>query len=448
VTPVHDGRVSRRTVLGAGASAALGLSAAPMLGGCGSLGDTIEVLVVWSGAEYNTFRRLMDRFERDRKFRWRVDVVTAGDQIDALLAARVHNPPDLAVLSQPRLIRRYACDGRLVDPALPDDLADRVPPYWRRLATVRRKQYGVWVKASHKSLFWYRQPYQGGGGAARPPTTWLELVGAASASGVPPLSIGAADGWVLSDWFENALVTVNGQVYRELSADPTRWKSYRWAIQSALSRLGDVWSPPNAFPYDAERMLLTQYEESVGQVFDTGKARMVFEGDFLGGVGAIRRAGGDAKTFRFPTDTATPSPPIVAGGDAAVLMRDSDGGRELMKWLASPRAHLRAWASTYGILSPGLTPEDYPVRSRAHDLATDLNVASAAGQLYFDMSDQVGGALAGSDGRGIWRILQRFFAAVAGQGRSAVPPAVGDAVDELIAAAESVNGAGDCGWGG
>lgn len=427
-------RIGRRTLLRAGGAAALLGTAPGLAGACGGSGDAIQVVVVWSGGELAAFRQLMDRFERDEDYRWRVDLVSAGDQIGSLLAARreAGRPPDVAVLSQPRLIRQYACDGALVDPLLPASVTDRVPCFWRQLASVGGTMYGVWVKAAHKSLLWYRESRMRSQG---PPRTWSDLETMASRSGVAALSIGAADGWVLSDWFENALAAVNGDVYDTLASDPSAWGRYEWALESALSRLADVWSPANAFPYDAERMLLTQFEESVAHVFDTGKARLVFEGDFVSGVGPVRRAG-DAKAIPVPATSPQTDPPIVVGGDAAVLMQDTDGGRALVRWLASPRTHLRSWADDHNLLTPGLEPKDYFDSALARRLSAQLSVAP---RLHFDLDDQVAGALAGADGRGLWRILQSFFARVALRGRDNAVPAIRDAVRELVAAADATD---------
>jgi alpha-glucoside transport system substrate-binding protein len=77
---------------------------------------------------------------------------------------------------------------------------------------------------------------------------------------------------------------------------------------------------------------------------------------------------------------------------------------------------------------------------RVNDYPGDLSRLAAEirqdtpGGVTFDLSDQLGGRLTGSDGRGTWRIFQEFFAAVAER-----PSAVAAAVRRAVAALDGAS---------
>jgi alpha-glucoside transport system substrate-binding protein len=115
--------------------------------------------------------------------------------------------------------------------------------------------------------------------------------------------------------------------------------------------------------------------------------------------------------FRFPCREGEQRS-LIVGGDAAVLLnRHSDAGRELIAWLATPQA-AGIWARAGGFLSVNPAVTGYP--GDLSVLAEQVRAESTAGHgPAFDLSDQLGGRLAGHDGRGTWKIFQDFFTEVA-----------------------------------
>lgn len=362
-----------------------------------------------------------------RGYRHPVEVISARNDINAFLSARYRtaNQPDVAIFPQIGLITDYA-RRRWLAPMRPA-LADRFTPAWNELLTVDGVLYGAWVKAAHKSLIWYAP---GALGDAAPPSTWDELtalVRRLAGAGRPPLAIGAADGWVLTDWLENVLATTaTADEYQGLVSGAVDWHAA--PVRVALRRLADVWGVPGAFPDGGARALLTQQEESVLQVAAEGRAAMVFEGDFVAGVAEPYRP--RLATFPFPADPGVQR--ILTAGDAAVVLRGSDSGHDLVDWLTGATS-FRPWQRAGGFLSPNrLVPlADYGGGGPAR-LATELRDASDT--LRFDLSDQLRGSLGGPDGLGIWKILQDYFADVAVR-RSAVDRAINRACDSLTRAA-------------
>jgi ABC-type glycerol-3-phosphate transport system substrate-binding protein len=409
-------RMTRRSLLKTTGPALLSAGAmgtmAGTVAGCGGDPGAVEVFVIWNGQELTRFRTVMQKFSQETGHR--VRVVTVGEHVQELLRARLeaNNPPDVAIVSLPSLIRQYARQG-LVEPIEPA-LANDIPAGLRETVTVSGALFGSWVKVAHKSLFWYRPSALAG---ADTPGTWadlMRLVETSAKAGRPPLSIGAGDGWVVTDWFENVLASTDeGETYKALARGENHWRA--GAVREALTGLADMWSIPGAFPGGAARALLTQYEESVIDVFANRRAGMVFEGDFVASlVERLRQAGRLREPARlFPFPPLNGPPPLVVGGDVAALLTRSRGGKKLIEWLAQPSS-LSDWIRLGGFLSPNRTvPADwYPTEQTQH-LAEQLHNATS---VHFDLSDQLGGRFAGGESRGMFQILPEFLAAVSARG--------------------------------
>ncbi|TDC77900.1 extracellular solute-binding protein [Micromonospora sp. KC606] len=419
-------RLGRRTLLRAAAAATATAATA-----CSGGERSVQVAVVWSGAELGRFREVVAGYGAP------VRVVSAGNDIDAFLRARhlAGTSPDVAILPRSGLVVEYAQRGWLSE--LSPAASYAVPPGMADLLAADRRRYGVWVKAAHKSLFWYFRSM-----LPEPPATWDHLVaitrrlGARARAGIAPapLAVGAADGWVLTDWFENVLADVTAPGYYEaLARGEADWQSR--PVRTALDRLAELWSIDGAFPGGPRRALLTQYEESVIQVVHHRRATMVFEGDFVDDVSTRFRRGPERpSTFRFP-GARVADRPLILGGDAAVAFAGSTRGVELVRWL-SDGAAFQPWLRAGGYLSPNVTVplESYrdPVR---RSLAAELRTAES---VRFDLSDRLPGPFTGSDGVGIWRIMQDFFADVTDG--VAAAEAVRRATGQLAAAARAAGG--------
>ncbi|GGQ17112.1 hypothetical protein [Streptosporangium pseudovulgare] len=405
-------RMNRRRAL-----AALSGLAAAGLTGC-SAERPLRVAVVWSGWELARFRRVLEGEP--------VTVYSAGNDIAALLRKPVAPAatPDVAIVPQPGLIRDPEIRSRL------QPLTSQDPSFWRDLVTGPGdgQAKGVWFKVAYKSLVWYRPE-----AVASPPTgweAWWALCRDRAASGRPPLSVPAADGWALTDWFENVLLGHAPDLYGRLHLlDPADWGDER--VAQAFIRLACLWSIPGLVPGGGRRALVTQFHDAILDVFRYGRADMVAGPDFAWPViDRYRSPGREARWFRFPC-SAGERPPLLVGGDAVVALASSEerGERFVARLTGGEmRERLAPWARAGGFLSlgAGLRDDDYPapVRPLARELRELRELrglaesgkpgAQATGRsIAFDLSDQLGGALAGGDGQGLWRILTDLFAAVA-----------------------------------
>lgn len=371
-----------------------GLALLTLTAACGRTADSVRIVVLWSGWELKQFRRVLRGFPQ--RGRWNLSVQSEGNDLNALIANQVARSaaPDVALIQQPSTIK---ANRRLFAPLGP---VPDVPGNWTSLLG----GHGIWFKAAHKSIVWYREDRLPGA----TPGSWDELVELCremAARGRPPLAIGAADGWVLTDWFENVLLSIDPTTYRRLSHGEHLWAGD--SVLEALRRIGRIWSIPGAFPGGARRALLTQYDGALVDVFGHGRAAMVAGADFFYPIiEQVRNA--PAHWFRFP-GLPQGRPPVVAGDAAVLLNGDSAGARALIDWLADPAA-ADIWAGAGGFLSVNSRVRGYP--GNLGDLAADIRTP-AADEPSFDLSDQLGGRLAGDDGRGTWQIFQDFFTDVA-----------------------------------
>lgn len=376
-------------------------------------GTTLEVAAVWTGAEQANFKKVLAEFEK--RTGAKVTFVPAQDPIINFLGSKVAGgqPPDVAMLPQPGAIKQ-AVDKGWAKPLGAEALKEVQKNYsqgWQDIGKIDGKQYGVYYKAANKSLIWYNAKVFENAGAAEP-KTWDELLTTAQTvydSGVTPFSVGGAEGWTLTDWFENVYLSQAGpEKYDQLAKHEIKWTDP--SVKAALTTLAQVWGKKDYVAGGAAGALQTDFPASVTQVFTGGdqpKAAMVYEGDFaqvnIGQAGA--KVGTDAKVFPFPTvgDTV----PVVSGGDAAVILKDSKGAQALATFLASPDA-AEIQAKLGGYLSPNKNV-DFSVYPNDVQRKIAQSLIKAGDDFRFDMSDQAPQAFGGTPGKGEWKDLQDFL---------------------------------------
>ncbi|HEX6422638.1 MAG TPA: ABC transporter substrate-binding protein [Acidimicrobiales bacterium] len=431
-------------------AAAVAVLALPTAPGCSTddgdgwldlSGTTVEVVAVWQDAEAEAFEQVLDAFEA----RTGASVVltsTEGRDIGAVLDARIAggDVPDVAVLPQPGLLRRYALDGAIhpLGDALVTEVGDRYGAPWRRLATVDGDMYGVWFKAANKSLVWYSLGAFERAGVV-PPTDLdrlVEVADALAASGTPPFAVAAApeDSWVLTDLFENLYLRVAGpERYDALADRRVSWTD--GTVVATLALFADLLAPQN-LAGGPEGALGWRLPDAAAAVFAADPAAgMIVEGDFVPGVVAgagEAELGVDVDVMPFP-ERQPGGRLVVGGGDAAVLMRPEPAGEELVRFLATAEAG-EIWAARGGFLSPN---EDVDLSVYPDDRTRDVARAllEAGDGFRFDLSDLQPVEFGGTTGSGMWGILRDLVA------DPADPPDVAGAAARLEAAAAAAWGA-------
>lgn len=376
-------------------------------------GTKVVVAGVWTDDELASFKKVLAEFEK--RTGATTEFVPTGDSAAAFLGTRVAggNPPDVAFLAQPGVLKQFAQQG-WVKPLSADvqkTVQTNYSDQWQKLATYESKLYGVYYKGANKSLVWYNSKVLDNAGAAEA-MSWADLVKNAqlvSDSGTAPFAVGGADGWVLTDWFENVYLSQAGpEMYDKLAKHEIPWTDP--SVTKALQTLAQVWGKSNWFPGGTGGALQTEFPGSVPQVFgDAPKAGMLPGADFVGTnilKNTKAKIGTDAKFFAFPA-VDNGKAPVVTGGDVAVAMKDSPGAQALLNFLASPDA-ARIWAQQGGYISPNKNLDLAAYRDDAiRKIAS--NLIAAGDNFRFDMSDQAPATFGGTKGDGEWRDLQNFL---------------------------------------
>jgi alpha-glucoside transport system substrate-binding protein len=380
--------------------------------GGGDGGGSVSVAAVWSGAEQENFQLVLDAFEEETgitaEYQGNADIGTfLGTQIEG------GQPPDVALLPQPGLMRDFVGQDALV-PASDDvqaALEENYAPVWKDLGTVDGEVYGVYFKAANKATWWYNTAAFDQAGV-EPAEDWdqlLEDAGTVAQSGMAYLSIGGGDAWPLTDLFENIyLKTAGGDMYDQLSNHEIPWTDQ--SVIDALEVMGELLGEDANLAGGKKGTLQTDFPTSVGQAFsDPPKSATVYEGDFVAGVisgETEATVGEDADFFPFPAIDGQGADSVVGGGDVAVALTDSENAQALLEFLATPEA-AEVWAEAGGFTSPnqnvdiGVYPDEISARIAEAVANTE--------EFRFDMSDLQPAEFGATAGRGMWLRFQQFI---------------------------------------
>jgi alpha-glucoside transport system substrate-binding protein len=382
-------------------------------GGEAEGGGEVSVVAVWTGVEEEGMTAVLDAFEEATG---NTATYQSSDDLAAFLGAQIEggDPPDIAMLPQPGLLRDLASNDSLTE--VGDEasaaLDENYAPVWRELGSVDGTLYGVYFKAASKGTWWYNTAVFEQAGV-QPPASWDEMLTTAqtvNASGVPFLSIGAADAWPLTDFFENVyLQTAGPDMYDQLSNHEIPWTDP--SVIEAFNTMAELIGDEANLVDGTNGAIQDDFVTSVTQVFsDPPKAATVYEGDFVAGViggETSAEVGADADFFNFPSISGETA--VVGGGDVAVALTDNPAAQELLAFLATPEA-AEAWASRGGFTSPNknMSLDVYP-DDISRRVAEGLIAASESGAFRFDMSDLQPAEFGATAGRGFFLRMQEFF---------------------------------------
>jgi alpha-glucoside transport system substrate-binding protein len=377
-------------------------------GGDEGVSGSLSVMGVWSGPEQESFEAVLDGFMEAYP---NVDVTytSAGDQLPTQLSTAVAggNPPDVAALPQPGLMNDLVDKGALTEIEYArEDVQDNLGDSAVALGSVDDVLYGFLFKAANKSTVWYNVAAFDEAGVEAP-TTWDEFTENADtlkASGIPAYSIGGADGWTLTDLFENIYLRQAGEDnYDKLATHAIPWTDE--TVITALQTMADIFKDTSNIAGNPQQI---DFTTSVSNVFsDSPKAAQVIEGDFVPGVVQTDLQPVEGyNVFAFPAIDDSPAM-VVGGGDTIVSFNDDEATQALVTYLTTPEA-AEIWAERGGFasLNKGVDASVYP-----DEISQETAGAIGEAEVFrFDLSDLQPSAFGGTVGQGLFKEFQDLLA--------------------------------------
>jgi alpha-glucoside transport system substrate-binding protein len=379
-------------------------------GGGDQVSGTVSVMGIWVGEEQKSFQAVIDGF-KEQQPDVTVNYNPVGDNLPTVLSTAVQggNPPDVAAIAQPGLMTQFVDQGKLqpldfAESTITDNFGESVV----QTGSVEGTLYGLLWKANNASTVWYNVKSFDEAGV-EPPESFDQLTedaGTLKASGVPAYSIAGADGWTLTDLFENIyLRTAGPEKYDQLSSHDIPWTDQ--SVKDALTEMAKIFDDSENIAGGTTGALQTDFPTSVSNVLAPDpKAAMVIEADFVPGVVQTTLQPEEGyNEFTFPAINDSPAS-VVAKGNLVVAFRDSPAVQAFIDYLASPES-AEIWVKRGGFASPNknVDTSSYPDAL----LAQTSEEMTSAEQLRFDLSDLQPSAFGATTGQGLWKLFQDFL---------------------------------------
>ncbi len=360
---------------------------------------TVTVLGVVVGEQQEKLEAAFAPFEDETG----IDVVYEGtDAFATLLPVRVESgdAPDIAMFPQPGLMADFAQSGQLVPITSfmeQSALAAAYPQDWLTLGTVDGELYGVWFRASVKSLVWYNpQAFEAAGYTI--PTTWDEMIALSDqivADGNTPWCLGMesgdATGWVGTDWVEDIMLRTAGpDVYDQWITHDIAFNAE--PVQTAFEEFGNIVLNPDYVSGGTVGAISTPFGDSIQGLFgDAPRCYLHRQANFIASFLPEEAVPGETvAVFPLPGIDPTFGTPVLVAGDVFAMFNDTPEAQALMEYLTTPGAHA-IWAGLGGFISPhsevGL--EVYPdeVTQQQAEILADAEI------VRFDGSDMMPGVV-------------------------------------------------------
>ncbi|HEX5173526.1 MAG TPA: extracellular solute-binding protein [Gaiellaceae bacterium] len=380
-----------------------------------NVSGTVTFDGIWtSSTGQKQFQAVIDGFNKQYP-NVHVHYKPVGNNLPTVLATAVAggHPPDMADIAQPGTIQQFVTQGKLKPITFASSvMKQNFTPAWQQLGTFNGKLYALPFKAANKSLVWYNVPAFKTAGV-KPPKTFAQLLSDAKtikASGTPAYSIGGAEGWTLTDMFENIyLRTFGAAKYEQLSQHKIKWTDP--SVKTALTTMGKILGDTSNIAGGTSGALQYSFNQSVTNAFASPpKAAMVFEADFVGGVIASStkaKANTGFNTFVWPSITpGADASAVEIAGDMMVAFRDTPAVEAFVKYLATPQA-AEIWAKQggFGTGNKNVPASIYPDPITKAAEAPLLTAKS----VVFDMSDEQPPSFGSTAGQGEWGLFQKFL---------------------------------------
>jgi len=275
-----------------------------------------------------------------------------------LVRAKAGNPPDLAIVPQPGLLKQLVATGSVKEaPAAVAANADKFwSPEWKAYSTVNGKYYGAPSGASVKSLVWY-SPSEFKSSGYQVPTTLDELkklsekmVSDKKKPWCAGIASGEATGWPITDWMEDMMLRTAGP------AEYDKWVNHQIPFNSAeptaaLNLVGEYLKNPayvNGGLGDVKSIATTTFQDGGLPILD-GTCSLHRQASFYAAnwpKGTKVAKDGDVFAFYLPGKTASDKP-VLGGGEFNVAFSDRPEVQAFQTYLSSD-----TWANNKVASSP------------------------------------------------------------------------------------------------
>ena len=376
-------------------------------------GEVITITCPWTGAEEESFKKVVANFERSTGAVVKHSCSQSSEN-QIVIDIKAGSPSNISVFPQPGLAANMAAQGALTP--LGNATRDWVRSNyaagksWADLGTYPNKSgkkefYGFFYNVNVKSLVWYLPENFKAKGYSVPRTMeqLQELTKKIAAGGAKPWCIGlgsdAATGWPATDWVEDLMLRLHApEVYDGWVNNTIKFNDPR--VIEAIDAYG--WFAKNDAYVDggAKAVATVSFKDSPKGLFSAPpKCYMHRQASFIPAFFPEGKAE-DADFFYFPSFVSRPLGfPVLGGGTVLTITKDSKGARAFMDYLRHPQAH-EIWMAEGGFLTPhkGASVRKYPNRI----MKKQGDILLGATTFRFDGSDLMPGAVgAGSFWKGM-----------------------------------------------
>ena len=347
-------------------------------------------------------------------------------ETEILVRTKAGNPPDLAQISQPGLIRQLVETGK-VKPA-PAEVAANVDKFWSKdwkaYGTVDGTFYAAPSDAAVKSLVWY-SPKMFEENGWKVPTTLDELTALTTqiaGAGIGPWCVGAnsgqATGWPLSDWMEEYMLRLSGPETYD------KWVNHQIPFNgpeamAALEGAGAILKNPkfvNGGLGDVKSIANTAFADAGLPILD-GTCALHRQANFYATVwpkGTKVAPDGDVFAFYLPGKDAS-SKPVLGAGNFNVAFSDRPAVKAFQAYLASDtwaNERIGTTGTEGGWISANKGADPTKLKTPIDKLTVEL-LQDPKTQFRFDGSDQMPGAIGSNV---LWKEMTDW---ITGQGTKA-----------------------------
>jgi len=291
-----------------------------------------------------------------------VTVKYEGDkafETQVLVRAKAGNPPDIAYVPQPGLLKQLVATGKAVE--APKQVSDNTDKWfgkdWKAYGTVDGKFYAAPLGANVKSLVWYSpKEFQDSGYTV--PTTLPELKALSDkivADGKKPwcagIASGEATGWPITDWMEDMMLRLSGPEKYD------QWVNHQIPFNgpestAALDAVGAYLKNPayvNGGLGDVKSIASTTFQDA-GLPVAEGTCSLHRQANFYAAnwdKGTKVAEDGDVFAFYLPGQDAN-TKPVLGGGEFTLAFANRPEVQAFQTYLSTD-----TWANTKAKISQG-----------------------------------------------------------------------------------------------